>query len=294
MNELFVRFFLAELRKEGFVQAVYDEERERITISPQYSRFFVTYEDNEHLIHYDAGSHALLSKVKTIRDAALMLVQAWEYSEPVIDNSPNQFRKLMAWNDIVLAGRDNGKLGICFATWQYSRDRQSVTNGFYTDSMADAMRNFVGRSGLYPKELLFDGTHLDLIRSSLAYRLEHDGELYLDTVSNIKSILEGCSTTMERNITFYDLLRSGKSIDCDLIIGGTEMPATFVWGESDVLTAYGEKFYDILLKSPYKLLSNGNIEVFCDDYELGEHFTLAAAGAIGKKEHDRLFRQISD
>lgn len=99
---------------------------------------------------------------------------------------------------------------------------------------------------------------------------------------------------MESSMIFYDLLRSGKSIDCDLIIGGTEMPATFVWGEGDVLTAYGEKFYDALLKSPYRLLENGNVEVFCDDYELGEHFTLAAAGAISKKEHDRLFRRISD
>jgi hypothetical protein len=34
--------------------------------------------------------------------------------------------------------------------------------------------------------------------------------------------------TTLRGKTFLDLLCSGKELDCDLIIGGTEMPASFV------------------------------------------------------------------
>jgi len=97
---------------------------------------------------------------------------------------------------------------------------------------------------------------------------------------------------MENYQTFHDLLSSGKEMDCDLIIGGTEIPATFVWGEGDALTAHGTDFYEALLKSPYELLENGNVEVFCDDYELGEHFTLAAAGAISLSEHNKLFTRM--
>jgi len=91
--------------------------------------------------------------------------------------------------------------------------------------------------------------------------------------------------------TFLDLLRSGKEFDCDLIIGDTEMPATFVWDGESPLTTYGAEFYGALMESPYEILPNGNIEIFCDDYKLGEHFALAAAGHIGISEYNKLFGQ---
>ena len=55
------------------------------------------------------------------------------------------------------------------------------------------------------------------------------------------------------------------------------------------LTAHGAQYYAALLQSPYKVLDNGNIEVFCDDHRLGEHFTLAAAGAISLSAYKKLF-----
>ena len=89
--------------------------------------------------------------------------------------------------------------------------------------------------------------------------------------------------------TFLDLLRSGRSFECELIIGNADMPATFVWDEDSRITDYGAEYYAAIMEAPYKLLDNGNIEIFCDDYELGEHFTLAAAGEIGCSEYDELF-----
>jgi hypothetical protein len=89
--------------------------------------------------------------------------------------------------------------------------------------------------------------------------------------------------------TFLDLLRSNQELDCDLIIGGAEMPATFVWDGESPLTEFGTIFYAELLESPYKIFPHGNIEVFCDNEKLGEHFTLASAGHIGIKEYRKLF-----
>ena len=39
-------------------------------------------------------------------------------------------------------------------------------------------------------------------------------------------------------MTFLDLLHSGTSLDCGLIIGGCDMPASFVWDEKFLITDY--------------------------------------------------------
>lgn len=88
---------------------------------------------------------------------------------------------------------------------------------------------------------------------------------------------------------FLDLLRSGEEIDCDLIIGGADMPASFVWDEDCKITDYGIEKYKAIMDAEYTKLGNGNIKIHCDDDELGESFCLAAAGYIGEKEYVRIF-----
>ena len=77
---------------------------------------------------------------------------------------------------------------------------------------------------------------------------------------------------------FLDMLQSGEYIDCDLIIGGCDMPASFVWDEDSTITDYG-----------IEVFPNGNIEVLCDDYRLGERFVMAVAGYVGNSEFMKLF-----
>lgn len=90
---------------------------------------------------------------------------------------------------------------------------------------------------------------------------------------------------------FLDLLRSGKEIDCDLIIGNADMPASFVWDEDCKITEYGiEKFKEIM-DADYTELPNGNIEIHCDNDALGEIFCLAAAGYIGETEFSKMFEE---
>lgn len=93
--------------------------------------------------------------------------------------------------------------------------------------------------------------------------------------------------------TFLELLRSGEEFDCDLVIGGAEMPASFVWSEDDEITAYGTEKYRSILEAPFERLDNGNIEVLCDDWRLGEEFCLAVAGYIGDAEYRRIFGEDS-
>ena len=88
--------------------------------------------------------------------------------------------------------------------------------------------------------------------------------------------------------TFKDLLNSGKELDCELIIGNVDMPATFVW-EGMKITEYGIDRFKPIMKAEYEVLPNGNIEVFCDDYELGEEFVRAAAGYIRQSEFNKIF-----
>jgi hypothetical protein len=88
---------------------------------------------------------------------------------------------------------------------------------------------------------------------------------------------------------FLDLLRSGEEIDCDLIIGGVDMPASFVWNEDSKITDYGIEKYKAIMEAEYTRLPNGNIEIHCDDDELGERFCWAAAGYIGVSEYTRIF-----
>ena len=80
MNELFIRFFITELRKAGFTEANYDAENEHIIISPLYTRLFVKYEDDEYLVCYNQHSRKKMRVVKSILDATVMITAAWERS----------------------------------------------------------------------------------------------------------------------------------------------------------------------------------------------------------------------
>jgi hypothetical protein len=88
---------------------------------------------------------------------------------------------------------------------------------------------------------------------------------------------------------FVDYLKSGIELDCDLIIGDVDMPASFVWDDDCRITDAGYQKFKSLMDAPYEVLKNGNIEIFCDDDKLGEKFTYAAAGYIGATDYKLYF-----
>ena len=94
--------------------------------------------------------------------------------------------------------------------------------------------------------------------------------------------------------TFLELLESGADLDCELIIGDAEMPASFVWDECCRISRYGIEKYRPLMDAPIRRLPGGNIELLCDDEKMGEEFCLAAAGYTGEAEYQRIFGDDGD
>lgn len=92
-----------------------------------------------------------------------------------------------------------------------------------------------------------------------------------------------------RGKTFHDRLKRGEDFDCGIAIGGVDTPAAFVWNSEQRMTVEGEAYYADILQAPYELDANGNIEVFCDDEELGEDFSLSLAGYTANSRHIRFF-----
>lgn len=89
--------------------------------------------------------------------------------------------------------------------------------------------------------------------------------------------------------TFHDLMENRKEFDCALIIGNSDMPADFVWYEDNKITIEGLLYYSDILRAPYEELPNGNIEIYCDNYELGKDFCLSAAGYTGERRYSKYF-----
>lgn len=87
---------------------------------------------------------------------------------------------------------------------------------------------------------------------------------------------------------FADFLK-GNELDCELIIGGVDMPATFVWDGACLVTDYCMEKFRPIMESEYQVLPNGNVEVFCEDWRLGEYFCYAVAGYISVSEYNKLF-----
>ena len=79
---------------------------------------------------------------------------------------------------------------------------------------------------------------------------------------------------------FGDFLKT-HSVDCDIIIGGAEMPAGFVWDKDDMgFTEEGQKVFAEILNAPYEVYDNGNIEVKSKSWQLGEDFVWALGGYV--------------
>lgn len=111
--------------------------------------------------------------------------------------------------------------------------------------------------------------------------LEKSGPLPAYQWHFIRNILHGR--------TFQDLMEIQKEFDCELIIGGSDMHAAFVWYEDNKMTIEGLQYYSDIMRAPYEILPNGNIEIFCDSYKLGEDFCLSAAGYTGERRYSKYF-----
>ena len=100
------------------------------------------------------------------------------------------YRILADFGSAVLAGHPTER-GVQFVTWEWDFDREGVHHGHYfQDGCEEAKHDFVRRSGLLPKEALFEPEQLAEMHRALAFVCEQDEELSIGREKEIKTIME--------------------------------------------------------------------------------------------------------
>ena len=100
------------------------------------------------------------------------------------------YRVLADFGDAVLAGHPTER-GVQFVTWEWDFDREGVHHGHYfQDDYEAAKRDFTVRSGLVPKEVLFEPEQLDEMHRALTFVCEQDEGLSIGREKEIKTIME--------------------------------------------------------------------------------------------------------
>ena len=100
------------------------------------------------------------------------------------------YRILADFGDAVLAGHPSER-GVQFVTWEWDWDREGVHHGHYfQNGYEEAKHDFVRRSGLLPKEALFEPEQLAEMHRALTFVCEQDEDLSIGRKKEIKTIME--------------------------------------------------------------------------------------------------------
>ena len=100
------------------------------------------------------------------------------------------YRILADFGSAVLAGHPTER-GVQFVTWEWDFDREGVHHGHYfQDDYEAAKRDFTVRSGLLPKEVLFEPEQLAEMHRALTFVCEQDEDLSIGREKEIKTIME--------------------------------------------------------------------------------------------------------
>lgn len=100
------------------------------------------------------------------------------------------YRILADFGSAVLAGHPTER-GVQFVTWEWDWDRKGVHHGHYfQNGCEEAKHDFVRRSGLLPKEALFEPEQLAEMHRALAFVCEQDEDLSIGREKEIKTIME--------------------------------------------------------------------------------------------------------
>ena len=100
------------------------------------------------------------------------------------------YRALADFGSAVLAGHPTER-GVQFVTWEWDWDREGVRHGHYfQNGYEEAKHDFVRRSGLLPREALFEPEQLAEMHRALAFVCEQDEDLSIGREKEIKTIME--------------------------------------------------------------------------------------------------------
>ena len=100
------------------------------------------------------------------------------------------YRSLADFGGTVLAGHPTER-GVQFVTWEWNYDREGVHHGHYFQNDYDAAkRDFTVRSGLVPKDALFEPEQLAEIYRALAFVREQDESLSFGRDRELAELME--------------------------------------------------------------------------------------------------------
>ena len=100
------------------------------------------------------------------------------------------YRILADFSDVVLAGHPTER-GVQFVTWEWDFDRKGVHHGHYFQGDYEAAkRDFTVRSGLVPKDALFEPEQLAEIYRALAFVREQDESLSFGRDRELAELME--------------------------------------------------------------------------------------------------------
>ena len=110
------------------------------------------------------------------------------------------YRILADFGDAVLAGHPTER-GIQFVTWEWDFDRKGVHHGHYfQDDYEAAKRDFTVRSGLVPKDALFEPEQLAEIYRALRFVREQDESLSFGRDQELAELMEQVGGLLPPNV----------------------------------------------------------------------------------------------
>ena len=132
-----------------------------------------------------------LYRVEDIAAKTLEYMTAMETAPRLkVGGLTGDYRILADFGDAVLAGHSSER-GVQFVTWEWDWDREGVHHGHYfQNGCEEAKHDFVRRSGLLPKEVLFEPEQLAEMHRALAFVCEQDEGLSIGREKEIKTIME--------------------------------------------------------------------------------------------------------
>ena len=109
------------------------------------------------------------------------------------------YRILADFGSAVLAGHPTER-GVQFVTWEWNYDREGVHHGHYFQNDYDAAkRDFTVRSGLVPKDALFEPEQLAQIYHALSFVREQDETLSFGRDQELAELMDQISGLLPPN-----------------------------------------------------------------------------------------------
>ena len=146
-------------------------------------------------------AEAALYRVEDIAAKTLEYMTAMEYAPQLkASGLTGDYRILADFGDAVLAGHP-AERGVQFVTWEWDFDRKGVHHGHYFQGDYEAAkRDFTVRSGLVPKDALFEPEQLAEIYRALAFVREQDETLSFGRDRELAELMEQVSGLLPPNV----------------------------------------------------------------------------------------------